>query len=471
TDLLQKVLFRGPVIYLSIKRSLVDFITHGDNCSRSITPAATSDDRHARLRFLIANARILRNWKINYLAYFGGQSDRSIDLYCHPTSPGPQAGRTRKYGENKTFFCDNVEIDWHPVTNLGIKCRERTRQPNCGSRIFKPSAPIEARNVDTSLDHEQFTSRNQDEIRIIDSKVINFIGALAKILLSIISVKSTITTITIIPEQRQQGADSEGSQTKRQNTITRNSNTVMEFDMESEGRDINPPPLEAKINQASFNRQIDYWTTKQYLLKQIGKPCAGQYHPGYGEGQIEVQKQSLDTPDAKPSQLQYGENEQRKEKGQSTAFLNNQRKRYTQDEKSNSGGNNQNFYPRYNNRDDFRSQGRGQRDGRGDYRGRGYRGNRSCHNRDNRSLDKYYNSNNHNFFNVTPWPPVESVPATSSKTVVPDLTQVQIGGPTPLLVRTPDSWKSNKTSTPKQQSMQPTPNQATTALNTNFVIL
>ncbi|KAA6375320.1 MAG: hypothetical protein EZS28_029150, partial [Streblomastix strix] len=40
--------------------------------------------------------------------------------------------------------------------------------------------------------------------------------------------------------------------------IARNSHTVMEIDMESEGRDINPPPLEAKINQASFNRQKEY---------------------------------------------------------------------------------------------------------------------------------------------------------------------------------------------------------------------
>jgi hypothetical protein len=64
----------------------------------------------------------------------------------------------------------------------------------------------------------------------------------------------------------------------------------MEIDMESEGRDINPPPLEAKINQASFNRQRDYWATKSYLLKYIGKPGAGRHYPGYGEGQIEVQE-------------------------------------------------------------------------------------------------------------------------------------------------------------------------------------
>ncbi|KAA6355393.1 MAG: hypothetical protein EZS28_049080, partial [Streblomastix strix] len=91
----------------------------------------------------------------------------------------------------------------------------------------------------------------------------------------------------------QQGADSEGSQTQRQNTITNNSHTVMEIDMKSERRDINHPPPEAKINQASFNRQKDYWATKSNLLKYIGKPGANQHHPGYGERQIEVQEAIL----------------------------------------------------------------------------------------------------------------------------------------------------------------------------------
>ncbi|KAA6355297.1 MAG: hypothetical protein EZS28_049176, partial [Streblomastix strix] len=50
---------------------------------------------------------------------------------------------------------------------------------------------------------------------------------------------------TIIQNLHQQRSDSEGIQTQRQNTITRNSHTVMEINMESEGRDINPPPLEA----------------------------------------------------------------------------------------------------------------------------------------------------------------------------------------------------------------------------------
>ncbi|KAA6332412.1 MAG: hypothetical protein EZS28_053278, partial [Streblomastix strix] len=122
------------------------------------------------------------------------------------------------------------------------------------------------------------------------------------------------------------------------------------------------------------------------------------------------------------------------------------------------GGNNQNTQSRYNTRDDFRSQGRGQR-GRGVYRGTGYRGNRGGRNRDGWASDTY---NNRNLFSVAPWPPVEPVPATTSNTVVPDLTQRQIGAPIPQLVRTPDSWKSNKTPTPKQQSKQPTPTQATT---------
>ncbi|KAA6387659.1 MAG: hypothetical protein EZS28_016812 [Streblomastix strix] len=130
----------------------------------------------------------------------------------------------------------------------------------------------------------------------------------------------------------------------------------------------------------------------------------------------------------------------------------NPRKRYIQDGRSNSGGNNQNFQTRYNNRDDFKSQGQGQREGRGDYRGRGYGGNRDGHNTDNRTIDTYNNGNNNNLFSVAPWPPIQTVPATSSNTIVADLSQRQIGGPTPQLVRTPYSWNSNKTPTPKQQS-------------------
>ncbi|KAA6353882.1 MAG: hypothetical protein EZS28_050591, partial [Streblomastix strix] len=151
------------------------------------------------------------------------------------------------------------------------------------------------------------------------------------------------------------------------------------------------------------------------------------------------------------------------EKDQSTGFWNNPRKRYRQDDRSNSGGNNQNSQPRYNTRDDFRSRGRGQRGGRGDYRGRGCRGNRGGRYRDGWASDTYNNGNNRNLFSVTPWPPVETVPATTSNTVVPDLTQRQIDAPVPQLVRTPDSWKSNITPTPKQQSKQPIPTQATSS--------
>ncbi|KAA6360744.1 MAG: hypothetical protein EZS28_043729, partial [Streblomastix strix] len=176
---------------------------------------------------------------------------------------------------------------------------------------------------------------------------------------------------------------------------------------------------------------------------------------------LKYKKYYKDTPEVKPSQLQIGEKSEEKDK--STGFWNNPRKRYRQDDRSNSGGNNQNSQPRYNTRDDFRSQGRGQRGGRGDFRGRGYRGNRGGRNRDSWATDTYYNGNNRNLFSVAPWPPVEPIPATSSNTVVPDLTQRQIGAPIPQLVRTPDSWKSNKTPTPKQQqSKQPTPIQATT---------
>ncbi|KAA6374458.1 MAG: hypothetical protein EZS28_030014 [Streblomastix strix] len=153
-----------------------------------------------------------------------------------------------------------------------MKCRKCTRQFNWGKRLFKPSAPGDMRNVDIDLDHEQFISRNQYEIWITDTIVIFFSDTLAWTILSIIS---------------QQGADSEGNQTQRQNSTTRNYHYVMEIDMESKGRDINPTPLEAKINHASFIGQREYWATKSYLLKYFDKRGAGQHQPGYEERQIE----------------------------------------------------------------------------------------------------------------------------------------------------------------------------------------
>ncbi|KAA6371542.1 MAG: hypothetical protein EZS28_032932 [Streblomastix strix] len=243
----------------------------------------------------------------------------------------------------------------------------------------------------------------------------------------------------------------------------------MEIDMESEGRDINPPHLEAKINQASFNGQRDYWATKSYFLKYIIKPGTSQHYPGYGKGQIEVPEviqrhaicETISIADwRKVSKELDTDRKVDTVKLQSPVSCTEDQERdtdrmmgHTREEITG------NFQPRYNTRDDFRSQGRGQRGGIGDYRGRGYRGNRDGRNRDSRATDTYYNGNNHNLFNVAPCPPVESVPATTSNTVVPDLTQRQICGPTPQLVRTPDSWKSNKTSTPNYQSKQPTSTQ------------
>ncbi|KAA6373168.1 MAG: hypothetical protein EZS28_031306 [Streblomastix strix] len=54
------------------------FTTHGDTSSRSTTPAATSNDRRARLRYLIASAVV--------------------------SGACLQAGRMLKHGEDKTFF-------------------------------------------------------------------------------------------------------------------------------------------------------------------------------------------------------------------------------------------------------------------------------------------------------------------------------------------------------------------------------
>ncbi|KAA6357940.1 MAG: hypothetical protein EZS28_046533, partial [Streblomastix strix] len=72
---------------------------------------------------------------------------------------------------------------------------------------------------------------------------------------SLIRQQQIVPTLPKIQNIQQQGFDSERNQTQRQNTIARSSLTVMKIDMESEKNDINPPPLEAKINQASFIKQ------------------------------------------------------------------------------------------------------------------------------------------------------------------------------------------------------------------------
>ncbi|KAA6375928.1 MAG: hypothetical protein EZS28_028544 [Streblomastix strix] len=76
-------------------------------------------------------------------------------------------------------------------------------------------------------------------------------------------------------------------------------------------------------------------------------------------------------------------------------------------------------------------------------------------------------------------PPAQPVPVTPSITVVPDHSQRQIGGQTPQLVSSHNSWNSIKSPTPKQQSKQPTLIQRTTpsistsqsSENTNSIII
>ncbi|KAA6386411.1 MAG: hypothetical protein EZS28_018058, partial [Streblomastix strix] len=221
------------------------------------------------------------------------------------------------------------------------------------------------------------------------------------------------------------------------------------------------------------------------LFKYISKPGAGKHQFGYGEGQIEIQEvilrhargetisnadwrkflKELDIDlklDAVRLQSPVSDSDEYgKKMDQSTAFWINSIMRYRQDDRSNSGGNNQNFQPRQNNRDNFRLQGRVQRGGREYYRGRGYGGNIGSHNRDNCAMNTFYSDNNHNLSSVAPWIPVQLVPATSSNTVVPELSQRQICGPTPQLVRTSDSRKFNKTPSCKQQLKQLTLPQST----------
>ncbi|KAA6357026.1 MAG: hypothetical protein EZS28_047447, partial [Streblomastix strix] len=112
------------------------------------------------------------------------------------TSPGPQASRTRKYGENKNFFQDQRPFFFN-------------------------------RNNNSVMSHTNLaTTQRQIDIHSLSSgqNDVNVQGNLIE----------------------QQGVDLEGNQTQRQNTMARNSHIEMEIDMVSEGRDINPPPLEAK---------------------------------------------------------------------------------------------------------------------------------------------------------------------------------------------------------------------------------
>ncbi|KAA6397816.1 MAG: hypothetical protein EZS28_006663 [Streblomastix strix] len=71
--------------------------------------------------------------------------------------------------------------------------------------------------------------------------------------------------------------------------------------------------------------------------------------------------------------------------------------------------------------------------------------NRGENNRNNRTVDIYYNDNNQNLFGIAQWVPTQLVPVTASKTVVPDFSQRQIGDTTLQLVRIPKFWKSNTT--------------------------
>ncbi|KAA6396922.1 MAG: hypothetical protein EZS28_007550 [Streblomastix strix] len=194
------------------------------------------------------------------------------------------------------------------------------------------------------------------------------------------------------------------------------------------------------------------FNSKRYssLSLYIGKPGAGRHHPGYGEGQIEVQEVILrHARGDKVSISDWRKFQKELDTDLKLDAVGLQSPISDSEEQSNEKDQN------------FRLQCCGQRGGSGIFKGRRYGGNRGGHNRDNRAVDTYHNVNNHSLFSVTPLPPVQANPETSSYTVVPDLSQRQIGGPTPQLVRTPDFWKSNKTPTPKQQSKQPTPPEGT----------
>ncbi|KAA6403437.1 MAG: hypothetical protein EZS28_001029 [Streblomastix strix] len=170
------------------------------------------------------------------------------------------------------------------------------------------------------------------------------------------------------------------------------------------------------IIRASFNRKRYQWATKSHLLKHIGKPGAVQHHLGYYEGQIEAEKLILRHTRGKTISIaDWRKFWKDLDTDLKLYAVRLQSPLSDSEERSN----------------------------------------------ENNQRTVFWDNPRKRYKYIAPWPPAQPVPATTSNTVVPDLSQRQIGGTSPQLMRTPDSWKSNKTPTPKQQSKKPTPSQDT----------
>ncbi|KAA6378670.1 MAG: hypothetical protein EZS28_025805 [Streblomastix strix] len=265
------------------------------------------------------------------------------------SSLGPQAGRTRQYSENKTFFWDRnpfirqkqqlrdeprqpsdiIEIDWHPATKIGIKYCQRTKQSDLDKHIFEPLVPVKTRNADINLDHKKFTSLNQYKFRITVTANINFTSALTKTLLCTISEKFLITTAIIIYKQmfiqyfyiavvqltkfrtsviffnaiiedctcfvRNQKSSvirvELGKQSKAKAKYNIKKLSYLNGDQLGIRRTRYKSSSARNKNQSSSLQQIiRLMAIKQYLLNNIGKLGVGLHDSGYGYGRIEVQE-------------------------------------------------------------------------------------------------------------------------------------------------------------------------------------
>ncbi|KAA6388485.1 MAG: hypothetical protein EZS28_015992 [Streblomastix strix] len=222
------------------------FTTHRDTNCRSTTPAATSDDRRSPFKILIASTGVLGAWL----------AERTNMARIRPFS-----------GINAHLFDRNIDSVMSrsnlatTLRQIGIKqLTSRQRVANVqgnliGANAFLNLQPPQRRamltptQITNNLLLGIITKSELQNQQLQISQAHTQVPYQAKFQQNL-QLQQQLLTLN--------RAYSEDSQTQKQNTTARNSHTVMEIDMESEGRDITPPPLEAKINQASFNRLKNY---------------------------------------------------------------------------------------------------------------------------------------------------------------------------------------------------------------------
>ncbi|KAA6393089.1 MAG: hypothetical protein EZS28_011385 [Streblomastix strix] len=218
------------------------------------------------------------------------------------------------------------------TNNLLLGINTKSEQQTQQSQILQtPSqGPFQAQLQQNLQLQQQPLSLNRDLLNIAIQLQLNQPNP---VLLELsLNRQQQITSIPlIIQNPQQQGCDTDSIQTHRQITMAKNSHIVMKIDMESEGLDINPPQLEAKIKQASFNRLRDYWAMKSYFQNRGETISIADWRKFWKEQDADLK---LDTVRLQSSVSDS--KEQGKEKDLSTAFWNKPRKRYRQDYKSNS---------------------------------------------------------------------------------------------------------------------------------------